>query len=49
LAEDGLVDLSDAGCDVTPLGQAFLRNICMALDARLARQMPPEKLFSRAV
>lgn len=49
LADDGLLELSGSGCEVTPLGRAFLRNICMALDARLARQTPPEKLFSRAV
>jgi oxygen-independent coproporphyrinogen-3 oxidase len=49
LAADGLVELQDQGCTVTPLGRTFLRNICMALDARLARQAPPERLFSRAV
>ena len=49
LAQDGLVELQSEGCSVTQLGRTFLRNVCMVLDARLARQTPPEKLFSRAV
>ncbi len=49
LAADGLVEVGEGGCSVTPMGRTFLRNICMALDARLARTTPPEKLFSRAV
>jgi oxygen-independent coproporphyrinogen-3 oxidase len=49
LAEDGLVELQDQGCSVTPRGRTFLRNVCMALDARLVRKTPPERLFSRSV
>jgi oxygen-independent coproporphyrinogen-3 oxidase len=49
LEQDGLVELQSEGCSVTQLGRTFLRNVCMVLDARLARQTPPEKLFSRAV
>ena len=48
-AADGLVDLSDSGCRVTERGRAFLRNICMAFDARLARRSPDGQIFSRAV
>lgn len=49
LEQDGLVEVQASGCSVTPLGRTFLRNVCMTLDARLARLAPPEKLFSRAV
>ena len=46
-AADGLVALDAGGCRVTERGRAFLRNICMAFDARLARRMPDKALFSR--
>ncbi len=49
LAEDGILELHGDGCTVTPIGRAFLRNVCMALDARLARKDPGDRLFSRAV
>jgi len=48
-AADGLVELDAGGCRVTELGRGFLRNICMAFDARLARRMPDKALFSRTV
>ena len=34
-AGDGLVELEPRGCRVTEAGRGFLRNICMAFDARL--------------
>jgi oxygen-independent coproporphyrinogen-3 oxidase len=46
-AADGLVQLDASGCRVTERGRPFLRNICMAFDARLARRMPDKALFSR--
>jgi len=46
-AADGLVELDAVGCRVTPAGRAFLRNICMAFDARLSRRAPDQGLFSR--
>jgi oxygen-independent coproporphyrinogen-3 oxidase len=46
---DGLVLLDASGCRVTDRGRPFLRNICMAFDARLARRMPDKALFSRTV
>ncbi|GAB2700429.1 oxygen-independent coproporphyrinogen III oxidase [Mucilaginibacter koreensis] len=49
LADDGLVDLSSWCLKVTPLGKRFLRNICMALDARLWAEKPATQLFSLAV
>ena len=44
---DGLVQLDAASCRVTTRGRAFLRNICMAFDARLWRRLPDKALFSR--
>jgi len=49
LVDDELVVLHTAGCDVTERGRAFIRNVCMAFDARLARKAPDMQLFSRTV
>lgn len=47
---DGLVELAPGSCRVTPLGQAFVRNVCMAFDARLVRREPTTSpTFSRTV
>jgi oxygen-independent coproporphyrinogen-3 oxidase len=40
LEQDGLVTLGPRSIAVTARGRAFLRNICMALDARLVRRTP---------
>jgi oxygen-independent coproporphyrinogen-3 oxidase len=48
-AADGLVQLGATSCRVTEKGRGYLRNICMAFDARLARRMPDKALFSRTV
>ncbi len=49
MVEDGLVWLTPVEIKVTPLGKRFLRNICMALDARLWEKQPESQLFSMAV
>lgn len=49
MREDGLVALSAHGLSVTEAGRAFLRNACMALDARLWRERSTSERFSRAV
>jgi oxygen-independent coproporphyrinogen-3 oxidase len=49
LAADGLVHLYPFGIKVMPLGKRFLRNVCMALDARLWEDQPQSQLFSMAV
>lgn len=49
LQKDHLVKLSDTSCEVTEEGRAFLRNICMAFDARLLRRTPETRLFSQTV
>ena len=46
---DGLVKLRGDGCEITPEGKPFLRNVCMAFDARLARKAPQTQIFSRTV
>lgn len=46
LEADGLMKLSLMDLKVTPLGKRFLRNICMALDARLWADKPASQLFS---
>lgn len=46
---DGLVRLRGKRCEITPDGKAFLRNICMAFDARLARKTDNSHQFSRTV
>jgi oxygen-independent coproporphyrinogen-3 oxidase len=46
-AADGLVEVDASGVRVTEAGRGFLRNICMAFDARLARRSPDKQLFSR--
>lgn len=48
LAQDGLVLLSESELKVTKRGKRFLRNICMAFDARLWADKPATQLFSVA-
>ncbi|MCX2480068.1 oxygen-independent coproporphyrinogen III oxidase [Pedobacter sp. MC2016-15] len=48
IAEDGLVVMDENQLQVTPEGKRFLRNICMALDARLWANQPQTQLFSMA-
>jgi oxygen-independent coproporphyrinogen III oxidase len=49
LESDGLIELSENGLQVTPIGKRFLRNICLCLDARLWADKPTTQLFSMAV
>jgi oxygen-independent coproporphyrinogen-3 oxidase len=49
LARDGLVALKGRRCVVHEAGRPFLRNVCMAFDARLARQAPATQLFSKTI
>jgi len=46
---DGLVRLNGNRCEITDEGKPFLRNICMAFDARLAAKAPTTQLFSRTI
>ncbi|MCC7440783.1 MAG: oxygen-independent coproporphyrinogen III oxidase [Bdellovibrionales bacterium] len=47
--KDGLVRIGPDSCEITAAGRPFLRNICMAFDARLARSKPESQIFSRTV
>jgi oxygen-independent coproporphyrinogen-3 oxidase len=49
LADDGLIELNSWGLNVTTQGKNFLRNICMAIDARLWANKPATQLFSMAI
>lgn len=49
LANDGLIELCSWGLTVTEKGKRYLRNICMALDARLWNAQPTTQLFSMAI
>nr|VFK24040.1 MAG: oxygen-independent coproporphyrinogen-3 oxidase [Candidatus Kentron sp. MB]VFK34110.1 MAG: oxygen-independent coproporphyrinogen-3 oxidase [Candidatus Kentron sp. MB]VFK76744.1 MAG: oxygen-independent coproporphyrinogen-3 oxidase [Candidatus Kentron sp. MB] len=46
---DGLVVIHDDHLEITPQGRPFLRNICMALDARLWRNEPSTRIFSQTI
>lgn len=49
MVKDGLVRLEPYRLEVTDPGRAFVRNICMALDARLWSKQPESELFSSTV
>jgi len=46
---DGLIELNKKGLKVTIQGIPFVRNICMAFDAKLMRKAPQTNLFSSTV
>lgn len=49
LIEDGLVKLEGRKLSLTEEGRPFLRNACMALDARLRAKAPETKVFSSSL
>jgi oxygen-independent coproporphyrinogen-3 oxidase len=49
LEKDELVRVLPQKVEVTEKGKPFIRNICMAFDARLWRQVPHSQLFSSAI
>ncbi len=48
LADDSLIKYNTTQLTVTPTGKQYLRNICMAIDARLWADKPTTQLFSMA-
>jgi len=46
---DGLVKIAPYNLRVTKKGKAFIRNICMAFDARLWRNIPQTQIFSKTI
>ena len=49
MRKDHLLESHGTQIRVTPVGRAYLRNICMAFDARLIRKAPATQLFSQTV
>jgi oxygen-independent coproporphyrinogen-3 oxidase len=49
MESDGLITLSPFSIAVTQKGKIFLRNICMAFDARLWRKIPQTEIFSKVI
>ena len=49
LVDDGLVLVNNEQLKVTENGKAFLRNICMCFDQKLALNAPQTQIFSTAV
>lgn len=49
LEEDGLIKMSLSGMKVTPEGYPFIRNICMAFDARLLSKSNQDTVFSKTL
>lgn len=49
VARDGLIEWEADGLRIPERGRPFLRNICMAFDARLWRKKPDGQLFSMAI
>lgn len=48
-AADDLLVFTESGIKLTSLGIPFVRNVCMAFDARLMRKAPQTQLFSSTV
>jgi len=49
MTKDGLVEFPENQCRITKSGRPFMRNICMAFDARLALKAPATQLFSKTI
>ncbi|MGE0615130.1 MAG: oxygen-independent coproporphyrinogen III oxidase [Bacteriovoracia bacterium] len=49
LLSDGLVEIDGKTCRITESGRPYLRNICMAFDARLTAKAPGTQLFSKTI
>jgi oxygen-independent coproporphyrinogen III oxidase len=49
MEEDGLVEIYSDKIIVNAKGRPFVRNVCMAFDARLWRKQPKTTLFSATV
>jgi oxygen-independent coproporphyrinogen-3 oxidase len=47
--EDGLIKIDNQSLRVEKEGKAFLRNICMGLDARMWKNEPSTSLFSKTI
>lgn len=46
MINDGLIEIGEKNVKITPQGKPFVRNVCMAFDLRLQRNVPNTKIFS---
>ena len=49
MEKDGLIHILPQGIEVTDVGKPFVRNICMAFDLRLQRNVPTTRIFSMTI
>ena len=49
MVDDGLLEISDVGLQVSEEGRMFVRNICMAFDLRLLANKPDTRVFSMTI
>lgn len=49
MINDGLIEIGEKNVKTTPQGKPFVRNVCMAFDLRLQRNVPNTKIFSMTV
>jgi len=49
MQQDGLVEIEPFHLKVTEAGKPFIRNVCMAFDARLWKNIPKTKIFSNTI
>lgn len=49
MVSDGLIKIEGKKMEVTEAGKTFVRNVCMAFDLRLQRNIPNTKIFSMTV
>ena len=49
MINDGLIRIDNKKIEVTDAGKPFVRNVCMAFDLRLQRNIPNTKIFSMTV
>ena len=49
MEKDGLIRISNKAIEVTDAGKPFVRNICMAFDLHLQRNVPTTRIFSMTV
>lgn len=49
MEKDHLIEINENNILVTEAGKAFVRNVCMAFDLRMLRNMPDKRIFSMTV
>lgn len=49
MQDDGLIEISSKGLQITEKGRPYVRNVCMAFDILLQRSKPETQLFSMTI